>query len=71
MIIVIMVEKFEEVVVVVKNKKRSRCNVCNKKVGLLGFECRCGYVFCGFYCYLEEYFCLLDYKFVVIIELII
>lgn len=28
-------------------KNRSRCFECNKKVGLLGFECRCGYVFCS------------------------
>lgn len=28
-------------------KNRSRCFECSKKVGLLGFECRCGYVFCS------------------------
>ena len=28
-----------------KNKKR--CFKCRKKVGLVGIECRCGYVFCG------------------------
>lgn len=28
-------------------KNRSRCFECNKKVGLLGFECRCGYVYCS------------------------
>ena len=28
-------------------KNRSRCFSCNKKVGLLGFDCKCGYVFCS------------------------
>jgi hypothetical protein len=28
-------------------KNRSRCFECNKKVGLLGFDCKCGYVFCS------------------------
>ena len=28
-------------------KNRSRCFACNKKVGLLGFDCKCGYVFCS------------------------
>lgn len=31
----------------VEQKNRSRCFKCNKKVGLLGFDCRCGYVFCS------------------------
>lgn len=31
----------------VEQKNRSRCFKCSKKVGLLGFECRCGYVFCS------------------------
>lgn len=30
-----------------KPKKRNRCEHCRKKVGLLGFDCRCGGVFCG------------------------
>ncbi|WZZ46039.1 hypothetical protein YC2023_042298 [Brassica napus] len=66
-----VVEKFEEVVVVVKNKKRSRCNACNKKVGLLGFECRCGHVFCGSHRHPEEHSCLSDYKSAAITELTI
>ena len=31
----------------VEQKNRSRCFKCNKRVGLLGFDCRCGYVFCS------------------------
>ncbi|CAG7899026.1 unnamed protein product [Brassica rapa] len=66
-----VVEKSEEAVVVVKNKKRSRCNACNKKVGLLGFECRCGHVFCGSHRHPEEHSCLSDYKSAAITELTI
>ena len=27
-------------------KKKNRCPVCNKKMGLLPFECKCGKFFC-------------------------
>lgn len=30
-----------------KTEKRNRCFSCKKKVGVLGFECRCNNVFCG------------------------
>ena len=32
-------------------KKKNRCLKCNKKVGLTGFPCRCG----GLYCSLHRY----------------
>lgn len=67
-----VVEKHsEEAVVVVKNKKRSRCNACNKKVGLLGFQCRCGHMFCGSHRHPEEHSCLSDYKTAAITDLTI
>ncbi|EDL06856.1 zinc finger, AN1-type domain 6, isoform CRA_d, partial [Mus musculus] len=28
-------------------QKKNRCFMCRKKVGLTGFECRCGNVYCG------------------------
>ncbi|KAK3439150.1 LOW QUALITY PROTEIN: hypothetical protein EUGRSUZ_C03793 [Eucalyptus grandis] len=28
------------------SKKKNRCTLCNKHVGLLGFECGCGDLFC-------------------------
>lgn len=40
---------------------RSRCYGCNKKVGLLGFECRCGYVFCSSHRHAQEHACTFDY----------
>lgn len=34
--------------------KRDRCWTCKKKTGLTGFECRCGFVFCGTHRYADE-----------------
>ena len=44
-----------------KNKKK-RCKSCNKKVGLTGFECRCGDVFCGRHRYPELHACEVNFK---------
>ncbi|XP_058740131.1 putative zinc finger A20 and AN1 domain-containing stress-associated protein 8 [Vicia villosa] len=43
-------------------KKKNRCKSCNKKVGLIGFECRCGDVFCGMHRYPEEHTCKVNLK---------
>lgn len=40
---------------------RSRCFNCSKKVGLLGFECRCGYVFCSSHRHAGDHSCTFDY----------
>jgi len=40
----------------------TRCWSCNKKVGLLGFRCRCEYVFCGLHRYSDKHECPFDYK---------
>ncbi|KAK7315559.1 hypothetical protein VNO77_34112 [Canavalia gladiata] len=42
--------------------KNKRCKSCNKKVGIIGFECRCGNVFCGRHRYPEEHACKVDLK---------
>ncbi|XP_050386927.1 zinc finger A20 and AN1 domain-containing stress-associated protein 1-like [Argentina anserina] len=41
---------------------RTRCHCCNKKLGLLGFHCKCGAVFCGEHRYPEKHSCSLDLK---------
>ena len=41
---------------------RSRCASCNKKVGLLGFVCRCGGTFCSLHRYTDEHACDFDFK---------
>lgn len=40
----------------------SRCYLCNKRVGLTGFKCRCDYVFCGAHRLAEAHDCSFDYK---------
>jgi acetone carboxylase gamma subunit len=39
-----------------------RCQQCRKKVGLLGFSCRCGHLFCGQHRNAEAHACTYDYK---------
>lgn len=46
----------------VDKDKKKRCQSCNKRVRLLGFECRCGHVFCGDHRYPEKHSCTFDYK---------
>lgn len=40
----------------------SRCASCRKKVGLLGFTCRCGGTFCSLHRYADKHPCNFDYK---------
>ena len=40
---------------------RGRCFSCSKKVGLLGFECRCGYVYCSGHRHAQDHACTFDY----------
>ncbi|EXC20893.1 Zinc finger A20 and AN1 domain-containing stress-associated protein 4 [Morus notabilis] len=41
---------------------KNRCKSCNKKVGLTGFNCRCGNLFCGRHRLPEAHACNVDYK---------
>ncbi len=41
---------------------RTRCARCNKRVGLTGFECKCGGMFCGSHRYAEKHDCTFDWK---------
>ncbi|KAK0413965.1 hypothetical protein QR680_007084 [Steinernema hermaphroditum] len=60
------VEKPVEIVTVSSGpsppKKTNRCTSCNKRVGLLGFSCRCGGLFCSQHRYEKEHDCGFDYK---------
>lgn len=44
--------------------KRNRCELesCRKRVGLTGFECRCGKLFCAVHRYSDIHNCDFDYK---------
>ncbi|XP_047326018.1 zinc finger A20 and AN1 domain-containing stress-associated protein 6-like [Impatiens glandulifera] len=45
-----------------KKPATARCGCCRKKVGLLGFNCRCGIVFCGSHRHPETHQCKFDFK---------
>ncbi|KAJ6671978.1 FINGER PROTEIN putative-RELATED [Salix viminalis] len=41
---------------------KNRCECCNKKVGLMGFNCRCGKNFCRAHRYPKDHSCTFDFK---------
>ncbi|KAK3165280.1 hypothetical protein QOZ80_1AG0031230 [Eleusine coracana subsp. coracana] len=43
-------------------RAKRRCAACGRKVGLMGFECRCGGVFCGAHRYSDRHDCGYDYR---------
>ncbi len=43
-------------------KTTNRCKICNKKVGLLGFVCKCEDLFCSKHRYPDGHNCQYDYK---------
>lgn len=43
-------------------KKPNRCQVCKKRVGLTGFPCRCGGLYCSEHRYDTAHDCQFDYK---------
>jgi len=43
-------------------KNKTRCWKCQRKVGITGIECRCGYIFCGKDRYPSEHDCPYDFK---------
>ncbi|CAI8596187.1 unnamed protein product [Vicia faba] len=49
---------------IVSEAKRvvSRCSGCRRKVGLTGFRCRCGDLFCSEHRYSDRHDCSYDYK---------
>eukprot|EP00249_Psilotum_nudum_P014540 c24873_g1_i1 orf=982-1602(+) len=40
----------------------NRCFTCRKRVGLTGFKCRCGDMFCALHRYSDKHNCSFDYK---------
>ncbi|GFZ18187.1 A20/AN1-like zinc finger family protein [Actinidia rufa] len=40
----------------------NRCTTCKKRVGLTGFKCRCGNLFCGSHRYSDKHECPFDYR---------
>ncbi|EEE56499.1 hypothetical protein OsJ_05747 [Oryza sativa Japonica Group] len=53
----------EEVAVVPKVKEGpNRCATCRKRVGLTGFNCRCGNMYCALHRYSDKHECQFDYR---------
>ncbi|GLT48736.1 hypothetical protein SLA2020_223440 [Shorea laevis] len=52
----------EAVVAEVQQACPNRCLACRKRVGITGFQCRCGMVFCGTHRYPEQHGCTFDFK---------
>ena len=44
-----------------KKVKKNRCASCKKKVGLTGFSCRCGGLYCSLHRYSDCHHCTYDY----------
>lgn len=40
----------------------NRCGSCRKRVGLTGFKCRCGNLYCALHRYSDKHSCSYDYK---------
>lgn len=51
-----------EKAVEVEAKRANRCATCSRRVGLTGFNCRCGTTFCGTHRYPEQHGCTFDFK---------
>ncbi|CAA2933500.1 zinc finger A20 and AN1 domain-containing stress-associated 5-like [Olea europaea subsp. europaea] len=48
--------------VVLVKREVNRCSGCRRKVGLTGFRCRCGELFCADHRYSDRHDCSYDYK---------
>ncbi|KQJ93852.1 zinc finger A20 and AN1 domain-containing stress-associated protein 8 [Brachypodium distachyon] len=40
----------------------NRCSTCRKRVGLTGFNCRCGNMYCSMHRYSDKHDCQFDYR---------
>ncbi|PSS21545.1 Zinc finger A20 and AN1 domain-containing stress-associated protein [Actinidia chinensis var. chinensis] len=45
-----------------ENRPVNRCSFCRKRVGLMGFKCRCEHTFCSIHRYSDKHNCIFDYK---------
>lgn len=58
-----VVDKKEETTAPVQVQvQQNRCLTCRKRVGLTGFKCRCGSMFCGTHRYPEQHDCGFDFR---------
>ncbi|XVF19554.1 hypothetical protein REPUB_Repub11eG0121500 [Reevesia pubescens] len=43
-------------------KGPNKCSTCKKRVGLTGFTCRCGNLFCAVHRYSDQHDCSFNYR---------
>ncbi|KAG6395048.1 hypothetical protein SASPL_145639 [Salvia splendens] len=55
-------KKEASVAAVPMKREVNRCSGCRRKVGLTGFRCRCGELFCADHRYSDRHDCSYDYK---------
>ena len=41
---------------------KKKCHLCEKKIKLLGFDCKCGHIFCSTHRLPEDHSCSFDHK---------
>nr|CAB3449214.1 unnamed protein product [Digitaria exilis] len=59
----LVAEPSEAVAVIPKAKEGpNRCATCRKRVGLTGFNCRCGNMYCAVHRYSDKHECQFDYR---------
>ena len=46
----------------IKRPAANRCSQCKIRVGFLGFDCKCGNLFCGAHRYSDKHECTYDYR---------
>lgn len=52
----------KQVPISVTQLDKSKCFACNKKVGLLGIECKCQLVFCNMHRMPEDHQCTINWR---------
>lgn len=63
MIVIRAMRRFKKGIKKKVQKNKKRCFVCKRKLGIvLGFECRCGYVYCNAHRLPEKHECTFDHK---------
>lgn len=59
-----LVAETSEVAAAIPKAKKgpNRCATCRKRVGLTGFNCRCGNMYCAVHRYSDKHDCQFDYR---------
>jgi hypothetical protein len=60
-----LIENIKDEIIIehLKHKKSNKCNLveCKSKLGMFGFDCKCGYKFCSKHRYIDDHKCPFDH----------